>query len=72
MTSKRTLFPLAVMEKVLKNIQSDIRVSDNSKIAFEKVIRDYAENIGKIAIEAAKHAGRKTVKEADIELAIKK
>ena len=72
MATKRTVFPLAVMEKVLKNIQSDIRVSDNSKVAFEKVLKEYAEDIGRKAIDAARHAGRKTVKEVDIELAVKK
>ncbi|MBU0614540.1 MAG: NFYB/HAP3 family transcription factor subunit [Nanoarchaeota archaeon] len=71
MGQKRTLFPLAVMEKVFKKIKNDIRVSETAKVELEKVINEYATRIGETSIKAAEHAGRKTVKAEDIELSVK-
>jgi len=71
MAKRKTTFPLAVMEKIFKDINSDIRVSENAKIEFERTLREYAFKIGEKAILNAKHAGRVTVKKEDIILAIK-
>jgi len=66
------LLPLAAMEKIIKKVGgSDIRVSDKAKTALKAVIEDKAEEIAERAWRLATHAGRKTVKEGDIKLAVK-
>jgi len=67
--SKR-LIPLAAMEKILKNAGAD-RVSDKAKAALKAVIEDIAEDIAVSAVKLAGHAGRKTVKAGDMQLASK-
>lgn len=68
---KRRLFPLAAMEKVLKNCGAE-RVSDKSKAALKDAIEEIAEEIAANAVRLAAHAGRKTIKAGDIRLASKK
>lgn len=68
--SKRVL-PLAAMEKLLKQSDANIRVSDGAKSALKDVLEDLAEKISKDAVRLAQHAGRKTVKAEDIKLASK-
>ncbi len=68
--SKRVL-PLAAMEKLLKQSDANIRVSDGAKSALKDVLEDLAEKISKDAVKLAQHAGRKTVKAEDIKLASK-
>ena len=68
--SKR-LLPLAAMEKILKNVGAD-RVSDKAKEALKNVVEDIAEEIAQDAVKFAMHAGRKTVKARDIDIASKK
>jgi len=60
------------MEKIIKKVGgSDIRVSDKAKSALKAVIEEKAEQIAEKAWRLATHAGRKTVKEGDIKLAVK-
>ena len=66
------LLPLAAMEKIIKKVGgSDIRVSDKAKTALKQVVEEKAEGIAERAWRLATHAGRKTVKEGDIKLAVK-
>ncbi|MFH1324493.1 MAG: histone [Nanoarchaeota archaeon] len=66
------LLPLAAMEKIIKKVGgSNIRVSDKAKVALKEVIELKAEEIAEKAWRLATHAGRKTVKEDDIKLAVK-
>ncbi len=66
------LLPLAAMEKIIKKVGgSDIRVSDKAKTALKQVVEEKAEEIAEKAWRLATHAGRKTVKEGDIRLAVK-
>ena len=66
------LLPLAAMEKIIKKVGgSDVRVSDKAKSALKEVIELKAEEIAEKAWRLATHAGRKTVKEEDIKLAVK-
>ncbi len=65
-----TILPVAAMEKLLKKAGA-ARVSQDGKEALRKVLEDVADDIGKKAIIFAKHSGRKTIKSADIELAVK-
>ena len=71
MADKTRLFPLAAMEKVLKNCGAE-RVSDKSKAALKDALEELAEKIAVNAVRLAAHAGRKTVKAGDIRLASKK
>jgi len=66
----KRLIPLAAMEKILKKNGAE-RVSDKAKNVLKEVLEEKAEEIASIAIRLATHAGRKTVKSADIKLAIK-
>jgi len=71
MAKRTTIFPLAIMEKVIKAKNSDFRVSEDAKVEFERVLKEYSLNIAEKAIMNAKHAGRVTVKKEDIELAVR-
>ena len=68
MTSK--LFPLAAMEKILKQSGAE-RVSDKAKSALKETLESLAEGIASKAVSLAEHAGRRTIKSQDIKLAIK-
>ncbi len=63
------LIPLASMEKVLRK-SGAFRVSDDAKTALKELIEKHAAEISMRAVKFANHAGRKTVKAEDIELAI--
>ncbi|TKJ17097.1 histone [Candidatus Woesearchaeota archaeon B3_Woes] len=67
--SKR-LLPLAAMGKVLKEAGAD-RVSDKAKVALKNVVEEITEKIAVNSVRLASHAGRKTVKEGDVKLALK-
>ena len=64
------IIPLAAMEKLLKKCGA-ARVSEDAKEAMKEVLENYGEQIGEKAIRLAQHSGRKTVKGADIKLAVK-
>lgn len=67
--SKR-LLPLAAMEAIMKKAGAD-RVSDKAKEALKEYLEDAAEEITKHALQFAEAAKRNTLKEEDIERAIK-
>ena len=69
MTTQK-LLPLAAMEKVLKSVGAE-RVSDKAKTALKQAVEEVAEKIAAQAVKYAQHAGRKTVKAADVKLAAK-
>lgn len=65
------LLPLAAMEKIIKKAGGPgIRVSDKAKTALKAIVEEKAEQIAERAWRLASHAGRKTVKAADIKLAV--
>lgn len=63
-----TSLPKAPIKRIIENAGA-ARVSDEATIALAKVLEAYAEEIAESSIKLAKHAGRKTIKAEDIELA---
>ncbi|MCK5063427.1 MAG: NFYB/HAP3 family transcription factor subunit [Candidatus Aenigmarchaeota archaeon] len=61
---------LASVEKIFRDANAK-RVSVEASKELRKVIEDFADDIGKEAVKAAEHTGRKTVKEADIRFVTK-
>jgi len=70
MPRKRSVIASAPMAEILKQAGAE-RVSEPAAHAMAAVIKDVAFDIAKDAVKFAKHAGRKTVKREDIELARK-
>lgn len=61
---------LNAMEKILKACGAK-RVGEDAKKYLREVLEEYAIQIGRKAIEFAKHAGRATVRASDIKLAVR-
>jgi len=67
---KRSVIAAAPMAEILKDAGAE-RVSDDAARAFAEIIHDMAVGIAKDAVKFSHHAGRKTVKRSDVELAKK-
>ncbi len=61
---------LAAMEKFLKEAGAK-RVSNEAKKAFAEALSDVAADLAAEAVKLSKHAGRRTVKRSDVQLAAK-
>jgi histone H3/H4 len=61
----------AAMHRICKKAGAD-RVSESAAKEMAKVLQNIGIKIGKEAIDFAMHAGRKTVKAEDIEIAARK
>lgn len=70
MPRKRSVIAAAPMADILRMVGAE-RVSDEAARAMAEVIMDKAMELARDAVRFAKHAGRKTVKRADIDLARK-
>jgi len=62
---------VAPMHRICKKAGAD-RVSEPAAKELAKVLEDVGVKIAKEAIDYAMHAGRKTVKEEDVEIAARK
>ncbi|MGB9674809.1 MAG: histone family protein [Nanopusillaceae archaeon] len=70
MAKRKTVIPLAPLQRILKKAGAS-RVGQDAKMAMAESVLAVAERIAERAVELAKHAGRKTVHEEDIRLAIR-
>lgn len=61
----------SAMEKLMRRAGAE-RVSDSAKRALKLELEKCAVDISKRAVRFSKHAGRKTIKAKDIEMAVKK
>ena len=71
MGRKGTTIPKASVARILIKAGAK-RVSDDAVSEFTEKLTDMALSISKKANDIAKHAGRKTIHEGDIKLAVKK
>ena len=67
--SERSFISIGGCDKIIRNV-TDMRVSDGASRKLVDILLDYAEKIAIKAGGIAKHSGRKTIKEGDIELSI--
>lgn len=62
--------PLAAMERIITKAGAD-RVAEDAKAELKSICEELVAEYGNRAARFAEHAGRKTVKDEDVQLAIR-
>ena len=60
--------PVAPVGRLLKNAGAN-RISEEAKVELANVLEEVGMEIAERAVKLSRHAGRKTIKASDIELA---
>ncbi len=68
--AKRRPIPLAAVDKLMRRAGAK-RVSESARIRMAELVEELIARLGERAAEMAKHAKRKTIREADIKAAIR-
>ncbi len=63
------VLPLAPVERIIRKAGAE-RVAEDAGVELARVLEDYGLEVSREAMNLAKHAGRTTVKEEDIRLAV--
>ncbi|HEY9204796.1 MAG TPA: histone family protein [Candidatus Methanoperedens sp.] len=63
------VLPLAPVERIIRKAGAE-RVAEDAGVELAKVLEEYGLEVSREAMNLAKHAGRTTVKEEDIRLAV--
>jgi histone H3/H4 len=61
----------ASVDKLIRKAGAE-RVSEDASKALAKILEEEAIDVAREAVALAEHAGRKTVKKEDVELAVKR
>ncbi|ATU07544.1 histone family protein [Methanohalophilus portucalensis] len=64
-----TIIPVAPVGRVIREAGAE-RISENASAELARILEEYGIKISNEAIALARHAGRKTVKEEDIKMAV--
>lgn len=64
-----TIIPIAPVGRVIREAGAE-RISENASAELARILEEYGIKISNEAIALARHAGRKTVKEEDIKMAV--
>ena len=70
MVSRQSIISASAMEKLLKKAGAE-RVAEDAKEQLSEFLEEQGIKIGEKALRLAQHAGRKTIKAADIKEAVK-
>lgn len=70
MAKRATIIPRAAVARILVN-NGAARVGEDAVDAFTEVLEGIAKDIADRALVVSRHAGRKTIHEEDIKLAVK-
>ena len=65
------ILPIASVTKIIRSVGAE-RVGDDASKALAGVLEEYGQKISAEAVKLARHAGRKTVKDVDIRLALER
>ena len=63
--------PVAAMHRIVRKAGAD-RVSESAAIELGRILEELGLQIGREALDWSMHAGRRTVREDDVEMAAKK